>query len=272
MSDEPQDLNKSIQDLIISSVREQARAVERYSELAQRIVRGELDERTVREEFIRFARDETMRYLRNFATLSLSYYTALLELGLSYQNRFFERVLGATNNENVTTPRAAPPQRVEIELRAQVGQEVTSSFVIENKRSEKAEISFLISEFVGPPETAPFRPPLQLKPPRFTLDPREEGVVTLTLPLLPELFTPGQSYTAKIVVGGYDDMELNLSVFPEAPPVPEEVSSAPGAPETEIEADTAPGEPALKPRRSRQRARRGIANDQSKTRAAGADK
>ena len=265
MNEEPQDLGKWIQDLIIASVREQARAVERYSELAQRIVRGELDERTVREEFIRFSREETIRYLRNLATLSLSYYSALLELGLSYQNRFFERVLDATNDGNVTAPRTAPPQRVEIELRALVGQEVTSSFVIENKRTERTEISFLISEFVGPPGIAPFRPPLQLKPPRFTLDPREESVVTLALPLLPELFTPGQRYTAKIVVGGYDDMELILTVLPEAPPVPEEVSITPGSPETEIQADTAPGEPPLKPRRSRQRARRGIANDQSRT-------
>ncbi len=127
MSEEPQDLGKRIEDLIISSMREQARAVERYSELALRVVRGELDERTVREEFIRFSRDETMRYLRNLATLNVSHYNALLKLGFSLQNRFFDRVLDATTDGNVTVPRAAPPQRLEIELRALVGQEVTST-------------------------------------------------------------------------------------------------------------------------------------------------
>src|SRR5262249_50814797 len=143
---------------------------------------------------------------------------------------------------------------------------------------ERTEISFLISEFVGPPGTIPFRPPLQLKPPRFTLDPREEGVVTLTLPLLPELFTPGQRYTAKIVVGGYDHMELILTVFLEEPPVSEksllseEVPIAPGVSETEIEVDTARGEPPQKPRRNRHRARKGTANDQSTTGETGDDK
>jgi hypothetical protein len=250
MKEEHQDLGKWIEDLIIGSVRDQAHAVERYSELALRVVRGELDERTVREEYIRFSRDETMRYLRDLATLSLSHYSALLKLGSSYQSRFFERVLDATTEEKATVARNAPPQRIEIELRAPVGQDVSSSFVIENKRTERTEISFLISEFLGPRGIAPFRPPLQLKPPRFTLNPREESMVTLTLTLLPELFMPGQRYTAKIVVSGYDDVELNLTVLPEVPPVLEEVSITPIATETKIEVDTASVKSPRKPRRS----------------------
>jgi hypothetical protein len=73
----------------------------------------------------------------------------------------------------------------------------------------------------------------------------------LTLTLLPELFVPGQRYTSKIVVSGYDDLELILTVLPEAPPVPEKVSITPVATGTEIEVDTSSVEPPPKPRRSR---------------------
>lgn len=253
MSEEPQDFGKWIEDLIVSSIREQSRAVEQYSELALRVVRGELDERTVREEYIRFSRDETMRYLRALATLNLSHYSSLLKLGFAHQNRFFERVLGAASDKNVGVPHAATPQRIEIEIRALVSQEVTRSFVIENKRTERTEISFLIFEFIGPSGIAPFRPPLQLKPPRFTLNPGEERIVTLTLTLLPELFIAGERYTTKIVVSGYDDMELILTVLPEALPVSKEVSTPPVAMETEIDGDTASVEPPLKPRRSQKK-------------------
>jgi hypothetical protein len=262
MSNEPQDLGKWIQDLTIRSVTEQARAIERYRDLVQRVVRGELDEQTVREEYMNFAREETTRYISNFATLSLSYYNALLELSRAYNDRFFEHVLGTATNGNVTAPRATQPQQVEMELHALVGQNITSSFVIENKRTEIAEISFLISEFVGPPGTAPFRPPLQLNPPRFTLDPRGERVVTLHLPLLPELFTPGQRYTAKIIVRGYDDMELILSVLPEALPSQEGRYIGLGMPETAVEVTTVPSEPPQKPRRHRKKTSGEISNDQ----------
>ncbi len=67
---------------------------------------------------------------------------------------------------------------------------------------------------------------------------------------------PGQRYTAKIVVSGYDDMELILTVLPEAPPVPEEVSITPVATGTETEDHAASVEPPLKPSRTPQKARK----------------
>lgn len=253
MNNDPQDIGKWIQDLTSRSMAEQARALERYRDLVMRITRGELNEQTVLEEYMRFARDETTRYVRNLATLSLSYYNALLELTRAHNDRFFEQVLGATANGNAPVPRDTPPQRVEMELHAPVGQDITSSFIVENKRTEMAEISFLVSEFVGPAGTAPFRPPLQLKPPRFTLDPREERLVTLVLPLLPELFTPGQHYRAEIVVRGHDDLELILNIWPDAsaPPEQEEVSIRVATPESVATTSTTPAKSPPKPSRRR---------------------
>ncbi len=254
MNDDPQEIGKWIQDLTSRSIAEQARALERYRDLVMRITRGELNEQTVLEEHMRFAREETTRYVRNLATLSLSYYNALLELTRAYNDRFFEQVLGAAANGNAPVPRDTPPQRVEMELHAPIGQDITSSFIVENKRTEMAEISFLVSEFVGPAGTAPFRPPLQLKPPRFTLDPREERLVTLVLPLLPELFAPAEHYRAKIVVRGHDDLELILNVWPDAPvpPEQEEVSLSIATPEGKATASTPESPP--KPSRRRRKA------------------
>ena len=256
MNNDPQDIGKWLQDLTIRSVTEQARALERYRELVMRVTRGELNEQTVLEEYMRFARDETTRYVRNLATLCLSYYNALLELTRTYNDRFFEQLLGTGANGNAPPAQATPPERVEVELRAPVGQTLTGSFIVENKRTEMAEISFLISEFVGPQGSAPFRPPLQLKPPRFTLGPREERAVALELPLLPELFAAGQHYRAKIVVRGYDDLELILNIWPEAAaPAEHEAVALRIAPSAgEATSGTAPKKPAPKPPQRRRKA------------------
>lgn len=215
MSENHEDMGQWIQDMTTRSVQEQMRSLQRYQELIRRVFSGELDEQTIREEYMQFAREETTRYARNLASLSLSYYNALNDLNRSFNDRFFTRVMKPSESYDSPTDES-PPQRVEMTLSAPVGEEVKAAFVIENKRTETADISFIVSEFAGPAETAPFRPPLQIKPPRFTLAPNEERTVNIQLPLLPELFLPDQHYSAVIIVSGYDDLELHLSVQPTA--------------------------------------------------------
>lgn len=250
MNNEPNEIGKWIQELTLRSVTEQMHALERYKAMVQRIANGEIDEQTVREEYMRFTREETAGYIRKLASLSLNYYKTLIELNSAYNDRFFDHVLGIAVGVEASSPKASPPQKLEIELRGFVGQDIASSFVIENKRTERAEISFHVSEFVGPTGTTPFRPPLQLKPPHFTLDPREELAVTLVLPLLPELFAPGQHYTARIIVRGYDDMELILNVWPVLSSASEEVSVQLATPESKLKAEAQQGKAPPKSRRS----------------------
>jgi hypothetical protein len=87
-----------------------------------------------------------------------------------------------------------------------LGQEATGAFVIENGRTTTVEMSFLVSEFSAA-GAAPFRPPLQIEPPRLTLEPGEEQIITLKLPLLPELL-PHKPYSARIAVSGGEAMEV----------------------------------------------------------------
>jgi hypothetical protein len=223
MANELQDLGERIQQLIARSLEEQFRASQRYYEVMQRAGRGELLTKSVGEGYWRFVQEESTRYARNLATLSLDYYHTLIEMGRSYNDLFFDQVLGIRADATPASaasagPEAPLPRRVEIEMRAAVGAEATASFSLENNRDEPLEISFFVSDFVGPTVTAAFRPPLQIQPSRFTLAPGEERSVTLRLFVPVECFVPGQRYTATIMVRGYDHLELGVNLLVDTVP------------------------------------------------------
>jgi hypothetical protein len=230
MANDFQDIGQWFQNLATRSIADQMRAAQRYAELLQRLGRGELFAQSVRDEYLRFVREETTEYARNLAALSLNYYQALDTLGRTYNDRFFDQVLGARPNERpqpavaeATAPdtarHAAVPRQVELALHAPLGAVATRSFVLENKQAEPAEISFLVSDFVGPAGTEPFRAALQFEPSRFSIAPGEERSVTLRLDLPADQFAPGQRYTATVLVRGYDDLELMLHIWVD-PPAP----------------------------------------------------
>jgi predicted flap endonuclease-1-like 5' DNA nuclease len=173
-----------------------------------------LNQNEIKDEYLSFARSETTRYVNDLTKLGLSFYNALLELNSNYNDRFFTHVAG-----NGTRPgEHTAAQRVEVALRGSVGADIVKSFVVENKLAETADISFLISEFVNVrSQHEHFRPPLQMEPPRFSLRPGEERVVTLRLPLLAQQFVPGQQYMGTVVVRGQQEMILALTVQADMP-------------------------------------------------------
>ena len=226
MSDAAQEIGTWIQELVTRAVREQVQTTQRYGELLQRVARGEIDPKTLRAQSVRFAREETGRFARSLATLSISYFNTLLELSRTHNERFIEQVLGAATQAEKEQAAPTAMRKVRVELRAPLGQEATGAFVIENRRTTAAEMSFLVSEFSAA-GAAPFRPPLQIEPPRLTLEPGEEQIITLKLPLLPELFESHKPYSARIAVSGGEAMEVLLAVRAEAPAKPKRVRSRP---------------------------------------------
>jgi hypothetical protein len=159
-----------------------------------------------------------------------------VEVYRSYSDHFFRVIFGAANGEDAQEP-STPPEarRVEMSLHAPLGQVATGSFVLENKRPESAEISFLVSEFGESGGENTFRPPLHIQPPRFHLEPHQEMVVSLNLGLLPQLFKPGVIYRATVVVRGYDDLELVLKVWAD----PVEAAQVESEPPADVEIDEA---------------------------------
>jgi hypothetical protein len=202
---------KKTQDLISRALSQQVRAAQRYADLLARFGRGELSAQALSTETLRFASQETGQYASDLAELSLRYYTDLFALGQAYSERF----LNALEKEgDLRQARSGgSPKRVVMELRAPLGQEALGAFVLENKHGGSAQISFEVSDFSGPTPNTAFRADLRLQPERFTLEPGQEQTVTLRLPLREGVFEPGQRYLVSVIVRGYDDLVLDLTVY-----------------------------------------------------------
>ena len=213
MNDPSQDVARWIEETTRRAVSEQIHNLQRYNELIQRISRGELDQEAVRQEYLHFIQEESQRYLQQLAQASLSYYNQLVEISRTHNDLFFTQVLNAaqpgSHNGDSTKQ---PARKVEMNLRAVLSEEANGSFILENKRAEEADISFMVSEFSDESGVHIFRPPLQIVPPRFRMGAFEEVEVRLKLLVLPELFESGKTYTTTILVRGYDDLELLLTV------------------------------------------------------------
>jgi predicted flap endonuclease-1-like 5' DNA nuclease len=213
MNQESEDISKWVQELISRATREQIQGMQRLNNLMQRVTSGELNESQVRDEFNKFVKSESSRYVEDLTRLGLSFQAALVELNRKYSDRFFESMLGSTFKEQPSTNgQASQSKEIQIHLSGACGEELVKTFAIENKREEEETVNFLISEFTDAQSTMAFRPPMQVQPARLVLRPGEERNVTLRLPLLSELFTPGGIYFATVIARGRNDVILNLRV------------------------------------------------------------
>ncbi len=233
MSSNPNDLRQIIQELISRSASDQLQNLHRFEELVRQATRGDLDGTALREEYLRFAREEGLRYFNDLTRVGLSFYHSLIELNRHYNERFFEHIAAPDSPRNGASENGSRRVRiVEMELQGPLGRDARRAFVIENQRDEPVAVSFLISEFTDESGEANFRPPLQLAPARFDLNPGEERQVLLTLPLLEEFFVPGQVYSATLVASGFEGLQLHLKARasaaasePEQPDEPESESA-----------------------------------------------
>jgi hypothetical protein len=211
----PSDAGSSIRDLSAGLARDQLRSADRFSELLRRMASRQLDTTAVGQEAVRFAGEAAGEYVRSRLALSVGYRLALLDLGRQYGDRLLDRLLRSAERADADV---AEQQRAEITLTGPLGGEASAPFAIENVQQRPESIYFIVSEFTDTAGQAPFRPPLRLEPLQLTLAPGEEALVTLHLPLLPELFVPGRLYRAKVVVRGHDlELYLNALAYQPAP-------------------------------------------------------
>jgi hypothetical protein len=205
----------ALQELAARSVNDQVRAAQRYRELLEQVATGELDAAAVRAQYDRLVQEQSAELARQVGELSIRFYQSILDLNRAYVDRLFDqlRVVRPPPDEDGRTAAAppAPAPPIELGLRGRVGETVETSFVVENKRAEAADIAFLLSEFTGG-EGEPFRVPLELDPPRFRLVGYGERAVALRLALTADLFAPGRRYRAEMLVRGNDDLVLRLVI------------------------------------------------------------
>jgi hypothetical protein len=217
------DLAGLIQELTARSVGEQALALQRYRELLEQVAAGKLDPSAVRVQYDRLVAEQSAQFARDIATLGARYYEGVLELNRAYVERLFDQVAGAARvpphpHEPHPHDRRAGepiedegPSLVALSLQGQLGTTAEASFLIENKRSEPADVVFLLSDFARA-GGEPFRAELELDPPRFSLDPYAERPVTLRLRLDPQRFEAGYAYHAEVLIRGTDELMLQLTV------------------------------------------------------------
>src|SRR5687767_6420831 len=126
-----QELGREFQDLAARSLEEQARAVQRYNGLMQKLGRGELLKQSAGDAYLRFVGEETTRYVGDVASLVLSYYRELFELGRAYNERFYEGMTGdalrgGASSSEAAARQAPPPvihRRVDVTLEGVIGQD-----------------------------------------------------------------------------------------------------------------------------------------------------
>jgi hypothetical protein len=219
---EPTDnVGQRLSELTARSLADQARSIERLHEVLQKIARSEMPQSLLLHGYKNFVRESVPLYFKKVADLGLSFLQSLVSLNEGLNAGLFEHLLGPASQVDPTSASETPAEtsggtatrpRLSLQLQGKLGETVTAGVLIENKRREPAEVSFLISEFYGPQGTDPFRPPLLFDPSQFRLEPGQELPVRLRLPLLPELFVSGLTYETVILVRGPDEQEIHLRV------------------------------------------------------------
>jgi len=221
-----ENLAQRLSALTARSLAEQAHNVERLHDLLQKVARSELPQAALFQGYKGFVRDSVPAYFRQVAELGLEFLHSLVAINERLNEALFEHLLGARPAATVG-PRqqtaAGGRPRLTVAMAGTSGETASASVLVENRRGERVEVSFLISDFLAADGAEPFRAPLLLEPSQFRLDPGQEQAVAFRLPLLPELFTPGTRHEAIVVVRGSEEQEIHLivEVAAAAPPAAE---------------------------------------------------
>lgn len=222
---DPNEVTRAFEALAARSLADQSHTVLRYRELLQQLARGEIDPVTVRTEYERLVHQQAAKLAKDLTSLGVRYYQSMLDLNRAYTDQLFDDLAAsaprwATQDggeqdtaEPTTAERDAAQAAAAIELRlyGHAGDQVTGGFVLENKRTNPANVVFLVSDF-SDGTGGTFRPRLEWDPPRLTLDAHQEQPVTVSIFLDPAFFTAGHRYQAEVIVRGTDDLELRLIV------------------------------------------------------------
>jgi len=178
-------------------------AVQRYGDILASYGRGDLNATAAGEALTRLAAEEAVRYSEDTFSLGSDYVRAVLGL------------VGVSTGASAAPFNGAPSRRIDIEMRGPLRGQASRTFLLENKQDVTAEISFVVSDFTGPGGTTLFRAPVEFVPARLTLRPHEEKAVEVRLPLDDALFERGKTYRARVLVQGYNDLEIGLDVVVE---------------------------------------------------------
>ncbi len=207
MKQMPTDVAAQLQELTSRSLRQHVRNNQRFADLLKRVSAGELSMQQVRDELRQFSEHETAEYLRTITSMGVSFFSGLLELNQSLNERFFHRLEQPNNGAEEPTPKS----RGQLTLRGALGTTVRGRFVVENRREQESDVAMSISPLIGRVGIA-FQAPFVIEPSRLRLGAGEEQAVQISLRLHPELFGHGEQYSCQLAVHGRDDTVLDIRI------------------------------------------------------------
>jgi hypothetical protein len=205
------DLTNWFQTLAKYATEQSARGMSRHQMLVERVAAGEIPPSRVQDQGRRFLEEHAPKFLGEVMNLGLTFVGRLQRSSTNFAEGVYDRVLGPD------TERSSPPEPpVCVDLRGLAGSVSSADIVVENTRSDTAEVVCRGSEFAPRTGGRRFRSGLEVVPARFTLAPGEQRDVNLRLPLDPSLFAPGADYVATLQISGAGEHQMIVQLMARA--------------------------------------------------------
>jgi len=228
-------------------------ALARYQSVLERVASGRITPSSIQDYARKFAGDRTLLLSRDTANLQLKFFESLLELNQDFADDLFS-YLASDESSRAN----GSIESISLDLIGRSGSTVAASLTVENTAAQTSEVHCAISEFRKADGTGlTFRPPLEVDPLEFPLNPGETRPVALRLYLNPDVFVSNQNYTGTLII---NQKKQSILVLLTARAIAEEAGKAKASPVT------AAREPPLlisKPRRTARKTRK---NPQKKKR------
>ena len=164
---------------------------------------------------------------RDVVHLSVTHYSKLLTSYADFTTRAVETMLppGTSKGSPDERPPAggapqateAPLAHVELKFSGAPGEAASQSFVVANKKADRVDVGFELTEFVSEDGARRFRAPVAFTPDRFELAPGAEQVVVCRVTIDPA-FVPGARYMALLRIVGFPEIRTALLVVPDPAP------------------------------------------------------
>jgi hypothetical protein len=188
-----------------------ARGVARQQRLMERIASGELSVERINEQSKRYLADSSPHLMSEVVELGMKFAARMQRSSTAFAEGLYDHILGAE-----------PDLRADVapilDLRGNLGEDVTAEFVVENTRVVAADVACSLSDFVSRATGATVAVG-EIFPSRFALGPGEARDVAVHISLSPEMFAPGIDYFGMLRVAGAGDREMIVQVIAHADPV-----------------------------------------------------
>lgn len=202
-----EDLGEWFQALATYATEQGARGMARHQQLIGRVAAGEISAAQVREQGQRYLEAHAPAFVGEVMTLGLGFVERLQRSSSSLTDGLYDRVLGPDDAR--TTPE--PP--VYLDLHGTVGSTVSATLIVENTRTDAAQVTCRVSDFAARAFGRRFTAPIEIEPPQFTLAAGDAREVTVRLMLDPSVFVPGADYVATLQISGAGERELIVQLL-----------------------------------------------------------